>query len=98
MSAYLITFALAVGSVGLWTLRVATTARGNRATGAVIATIEATTYVAAMSHVMSSLGAPLHVVVYGLGVGSGTYAGIIVDTRLRAARCTEREQDCVAPC
>lgn len=83
MIGYLATFALAVASVCLWTVRVATTARGNTAIGAAVAVVEATTHVVAMSHVIGSLSAPLHVIVYGMGVGSGTYAGIIVDTRLR---------------
>lgn len=86
MAAYLITFALAVGGVGLWTLRVTTTSRGNREASAVVSMIEATTYVVAVSHVMGSLDAPMHLVVYGLGVGSGTYAGLTIDSRLRAGR------------
>lgn len=80
----LITFALAVGSVGLWTLRVALTARGSRALGSVISAIEAVIFVVAFSHVTGSLDAPIQISIYGVGVGVGTYLGLTVDRRLRA--------------
>lgn len=83
MGAYLITFALAVGSVALWTLRVAIASRGSRAAGAMVSMIEATTYVVAVSHITSTLGAPMHLAVYAVGVGAGTYAGLTVDARVR---------------
>jgi len=84
MAPYLITLALAIGSVGLWTVRVATTARGSRGASAVVSMVEATTYVVAVSHLMRSLDAPFHLLVYALGVGSGTYVGLTVDARVRA--------------
>lgn len=37
MAPYLITFALALASVAMWTLRVAITSRGNRASSSTIA-------------------------------------------------------------
>lgn len=83
---YLITFALAIGSVGLWTIRVATTARGSRVASAAISTVEATTYVVAVSHLMGSLDAPIHLLVYAIGVGTGTYIGLTIDSKLPTAR------------
>lgn len=82
--ASLITFALAVGSVGLWTLRVALTARGSRALGSAIAATEAMTFVVAFSHVTGSLNAPVQLALYGLGVGVGTFLGVSLD---RAISC-----------
>ena len=79
-----ITFALAVGSVSLWTLRVALTARGSRTLGSVVAATEAVVLLLAFSHVTGSLDAPIHVSIYGGGVGIGTYVGLSVDGALRA--------------
>ena len=84
MSSYLITLTLAIASVGMWTLRVAVTSRGNRAASSVIAMLEATTYVVTVSHIIQALDAPTHLVVYAIGVGFGTYGGLTVDRRLRA--------------
>jgi len=75
----LITFALAVGGVGLWTLRVALTARGSRALGSAVAATEAMTFVVALSHVTGSLNAPAQLALYGLGVGVGTFLGVTID-------------------
>lgn len=79
----LITFGLAVGSVCLWTLRVATTARGCRALGSVVAATEAVVFLLAFSHVTGSLDAPIQVLVYGGGVGIGTYVGLTIDRTIR---------------
>lgn len=88
MAPYLITFALAIASVAMWTLRVAITSRGNRTFSSVIAMIEATTYLVAVSHITSGLDAPSHLFVYAIGVGAGTYAGLTVDQKLQ---CSPRE-------
>lgn len=82
----LITFALAVGSVGLWTLRVALTARGSRALGSAVAATEAVVFVVAFSHVTGSLDALLQVAIYGVGVGTGTYLGLTIDRRIKGSR------------
>jgi len=81
----IITFALAVGSVGLWTLRVALTARGSRALGSAVAATEAVVFVVAFSHVTGSLDAPLQVAIYGIGVGTGTYLGLTIDRRIKGS-------------
>jgi uncharacterized protein YebE (UPF0316 family) len=83
MAPYLITFALAIASVAMWTLRVAITSRGNRASSSAIAMVEATTYLIAVSHITGALDAPSHLFVYAIGVGAGTYAGLTVDRRLQ---------------
>lgn len=82
----IITFALAVGSVGLWTLRVALTARGSRALGSAVAATEAVVFVVAFSHVTNSLDAPVQVAIYGIGVGAGTYLGLTIDRRIKRTR------------
>lgn len=93
MDTYLITFALAVGSVALWTLRVTIASRGNRAASAVVSMVEATTYVVAVSRMTGAVGAPLHVAIYAAGVGAGTYAGLYLDGRLAAVgRASVRQQ------
>lgn len=97
MAPYLITFALAIASVAMWTLRVAITSRGNRASSSAIAMVEATTYLIAVSHITSALDAPSHLFVYAIGVGAGTYAGLTVDRKLQCfprsgAGSTSRKQ------
>lgn len=79
----LITFGLAVGSVGLWTLRVALAARGNRLLGSSVAAAEAVVFVLAFSHVTGSLNAPLQIAIYGVGVGAGTFLGLTIDRVIR---------------
>lgn len=80
----IITFALAVGSVGLWTLRVALTARGSRILGSAVAATEAVVFVLAFSHVTGSLNAPVQIAIYGAGVGLGTFLGLSVDREIRS--------------
>jgi uncharacterized protein YebE (UPF0316 family) len=89
---FLITFALAVGSVGLWTLRVALTARDSRVIGSAVAAVEAVVFVVAFSHVTGSLNAPLQIAIYGAGVGSGTFLGLTVDRTIRRSGA-RRDQD-----
>ena len=78
------TFGLAVLSVGLWTVRVVITSSGRRAAGSLVATVEATTYVGVVSHLVGSLDAPQHLLIYGVGVGLGTFAGLTVVSRFQA--------------
>jgi len=90
---YLFTFLLAVINVGLWTMRVAVTARGLRIAGSIVATLEAVAFVLAFSHVLGSLDSPGRIVVYGLGVGVGTYAGLSMDGRIREGRRSHPHTD-----
>ena len=50
---------LAVISVGLWTVRVAVTAKGRKIAAAVVAAVEATTFVAAFSGWLDSSNRPV---------------------------------------
>lgn len=84
MAQLILTFSLAVLSVSLWTLRVAVTARGNRTAGSGIAMVEALTFVTVYSQVVNSTDGPVSLIVYGLGVGLGTYLGVSMDRRIRA--------------
>lgn len=77
-----ITFLLAVASVALWTLRVAVTSQGRRVLGAVVAGVEALTFVAAFSRIMANLDNAAGVVAYAAGVGVGTMVGLIADARM----------------
>ena len=88
MTAYLVTFSLAVASVGLWTLRVSMTSRGHRVTGSIVSMVEATTYVVAVSHLIGALDAPAHIVLYAGGVGLGTYLGLTLDRTISPTRPT----------
>lgn len=83
MAQLTMTFGLAVLSVSLWTLRVAVTARGNRILGSGIAMVEALTFVTVYSHVVNSADGAMSLIVYGLGVGVGTFAGVSIDQRIR---------------
>jgi uncharacterized protein YebE (UPF0316 family) len=73
---------LATLSVGLWTLRVAVTARGFRTAAAIIAAVEAIIFVLAFSRVIDGLTAPGRIAAYGAGVGVGTLLGLTIDRRL----------------
>lgn len=72
--------ALAVLSVGLWTLRVAVTARGNAVLGATLAAIEATVFIVAVSKLLTDFDSPARVAAYGIGVAVGTLIGMRLDT------------------
>jgi uncharacterized protein YebE (UPF0316 family) len=75
---------LAVASVGLWTLRVALTARGRRASGATVAAVEAVVFAVAFSSVASHLDSPVRIAGYAGGVAFGTVVGLTADRRLSA--------------
>ncbi|MEX2424652.1 MAG: DUF5698 domain-containing protein [Acidimicrobiia bacterium] len=78
----LATAGLAVSGVTLWTFRIAVTARGSRALGAVLAATEALLAVVAFSKLMGSFDS-LHLVIsYGAGVAAGTMFGLALDARL----------------
>ena len=72
--------ALAVLSVGLWTLRVAVTARGNPLLGATLAAIEATVFIVAVSKLLTDFDSPARIAAYGVGVAVGTLIGMRLDT------------------
>ena len=78
----LTTAALAVSGVTLWTFRVAVTARGSRALGALLAATEAMLFVVAFSKLMGSFDSPHLVISYGAGVAAGTMFGLALDARL----------------
>jgi uncharacterized protein YebE (UPF0316 family) len=73
--------AMALGSVGLWTLRVAFTARGRKLLGAAVAALEAVVFAVAFSSLAASLDAPVRVIGYALGVAVGTLLGLYLDER-----------------
>jgi uncharacterized protein YebE (UPF0316 family) len=74
--------ALAMASVGLWTLRVALTAQGRKAVGAGVAAVEAVVFAVVFSSVASDLGSPYRLGGYAIGVAAGTLLGLLVDERL----------------
>ncbi len=74
--------ALAMASVGLWTLRVATAARGRKLAGALIAAVEAIVFALTFSHLVTDLNSPDRLVGYALGVAAGTALGLMVNDRL----------------
>lgn len=75
------TTALAMFSVGLWTVRVAVTARGRRIAGASVAAIEATVFAAAFSRLLADLDSPVRIAAYAVGVAAGTLLGLHIDER-----------------
>ena len=85
---------LAITSVGLWTLRVALTARGRRGIGASVAAVEAVIFAVAFSNVAAHLDSPLRVAGYAAGVALGTVVGLTADRRLSAG---VSEVDIVVP-
>ena len=88
MTAYVSTFILAVASVGLWTLRVAMTAKGRRVLGSGVAAIEGVTFVAVFSQMVGAVDSPGRIVVYGIGVGTGTFLGLSIDRRMHRSAGT----------
>lgn len=86
MTPIVITFGLAAASVGLWTVRVATIARGSRGLGTAVSMIEATTYAVAISRLVGTLAVPIHILAYAVGVGTGAYVGSVVSGKLRLKR------------
>jgi uncharacterized protein YebE (UPF0316 family) len=81
---------LAMMSVGLWTLRVALTARGRKVAGSLTAAAEALVFLFAFSSVMADVDAIERVVGYAIGVGLGTLLGVFIDERLSAGQSEVR--------
>ena len=75
---------LAIASVGLWTLRVAVTARGRRNVAALVAAVEAVAFIVAFSHVAAHLDSPVRIAGYAAGVAVGTIIGLSIDRRVSA--------------
>jgi uncharacterized protein YebE (UPF0316 family) len=73
---------LAMVSVGLWTLRVALTARGRRIAGAAVAAVEAVVFALAFSNLVSDLHSWERIAGYALGVAVGTIGGLVINDRL----------------
>jgi uncharacterized protein YebE (UPF0316 family) len=73
---------LAITSVGLWTLRVALTARGRKTIGATVAAVESVIFAVAFTNVAAHLHSPLRVAGYAAGVAFGTVLGLTADRRL----------------
>lgn len=73
---------LAFVSVGLWTLRVALTARGRIVTSAAVAAIEAVVFALVFSRLVTDLGSWDKIAGYAIGVALGTVAGLLVNDRL----------------
>ena len=71
--------ALAMLSVGLWTLRVAVTARGRKLLAAIVAAVEALVFAVAFTSLASRLDAPGPVLGYAVGVAAGTLLGLFLD-------------------
>ena len=63
---------LAIASVGLWTLRVAVTARGRSGIAAVVAAVEAVVFAVAFTNVAANLDSPVRILGYAAGVAIGT--------------------------
>ncbi len=75
---------LAMTSVGLWTLRVALTARGRKLVGASVAAVEAVVFALAFTSLASNLDSPVRLIGYAAGVALGTLLGLAVNERLPA--------------
>lgn len=92
-----VTMVLAMISVGLWTVRVAITARGSRLLGAAAAAVEATVFAVAFSRLLSGLDSPPQIAAYGTGVAVGTVLGLELDTIInpRAVRVDVTDPDLV---
>ena len=81
---------LAVLSVGLWTMRVALTARSRKVAGSLTASLEALVFLLAFSRVMSDVDEISRVAGYAVGVGLGTLLGVFLDERLSAGQSEVR--------
>ena len=92
--------AMALGSVGLWTLRVAFAARGRKVLGAGTAAVEAVVFAIAFSNLAANLDSPIRVLGYAIGVAGGTLLGLAVDewTRGAARALAESNEACSAEC
>jgi uncharacterized protein YebE (UPF0316 family) len=74
-------FALALLSVGMWTLRVAVAARGLKLAGAAIAATEAVVFALTFSRLVTDLGSPGRLLGYAAGVAAGTAVGLAINDR-----------------
>jgi uncharacterized protein YebE (UPF0316 family) len=81
---------MAVISVGLWTLRVALTARGRKVAGSITAGAEAIVFLVAFSTVLTNMEAIERIFGYALGVAAGTLLGVFADERLSAGQSEVR--------
>lgn len=81
---------LAVLSVGLWTVRVALTARGRKVAGSLTAAAEALVFLLAFSSVLANIDAVGRIAGYAGGVGLGTMLGLLVDERLSTGQSEVR--------
>ena len=61
---------LAMASVGLWTLRVALTARGRKSIAAAVAAVEAVVFAVAFTNVAAHLDSPARIAGYAAGVAA----------------------------
>jgi uncharacterized protein YebE (UPF0316 family) len=82
--------ALAAVSVGLWTLRVALSARGTALVGAAVAGVEAVVYVVAFGRIVSDLDSSARLIGYAVGVVAGTLLGMTVDRRVSSGQSEVR--------
>ena len=82
--------ALALVSVGLWTLRVALTARGQRLAGASVAALEASVFAVVFGSLVADLDQPSRLAGYAAGVAIGTLLGISADRRMAHGRSEVR--------
>ena len=73
--------AMALVSVGLWTLRVTLAARGRKLAAAAAASLEAVVFAVVFSSLAASLDAPTRVLGYAVGVAAGTMLGLFLDER-----------------
>jgi uncharacterized protein YebE (UPF0316 family) len=74
--------AAALVSVGLWTLRVALTARGRKLAGAAVAALEASVFVVVFGSLVTDLDQPVRLGGYAVGVAVGTLLGITADKHM----------------
>lgn len=74
-------FALALLSVGMWTLRVAVAARGLKLAGAAIAATEAVVFALTFSRLVTDLSSPGRLLGYAAGVAAGTAVGLAINDR-----------------
>ena len=81
---------LAVMSVGLWTLRVALTARGRKMAASLASAVEALVFLLAFSRVLSDIDAIERIAGYASGVGLGTLLGVWLDGRIAAGQSEVR--------
>lgn len=75
-------FAMAVVSVGMWTLRVTVAASGRRLASALVAALEAVVFVLTFSHLVSDLSSPSRLASYAAGVAVGTAVGLLIHDRI----------------